>query len=168
MEEEIFGKNAKIIVSEIDGIITNGGRAEDEMGHVVYKVYQSKDFSALNEIKRNFKFVFLSDDNHINYGMCRRRNIPFYWGRNEEEKYQKLIEILRKYSATPDETIYIGSKISDRKCLRMIPNSLCPDDAGEYLKDICFASFIEKGGQGIFPELLYLLQDRIKNIKNSE
>ena len=50
----------------------------------------------------------------------------------------------------------------------MIPNSLCPDDAGEYLKDSCFASFIEKGGKGILVELLYLLQDSIKNIENLE
>ena len=42
----------KLVVSEIDGIITDGFRAEDEMGHVLYKRYQSKDFSAINEIKK--------------------------------------------------------------------------------------------------------------------
>ena len=157
-------KNIKLIVSEIDGVITDGKYAEDEIGHVVYKVYQSKDFSAINELKKNFKVVFLSDDNHINYNMCRRRNIIFYWGKNEEEKYQKLGEIMRRYGVTPDETIYVGSKISDRKCLKMIPNSFCPDDADECLKEICFATFVKKGGEGIFPELLYLLKDSLKNI----
>lgn len=160
MEE--LGLNKKIIISEIDGVITNGERPEDEMGHVLYKVYQSKDFSAINELKKSFKFVFLSDDNHINYNMCNRRNIAFYWGKNENEKFEKLGEILRRYSYTPDEAIYIGSKISDRRCCRTIPISFCPGDAGNYLKEICWAEFITEGGKGILVELLYLL----KNIRN--
>ena len=160
--------NIKLIISEVDGVITTGERPEDELGHVFYKVYQSKDFSAINELKKNFKFVFLSDDNHINYNMCKRRNIPFFWAKNEKEKCAKLGEILRRYSCTPDETIYIGSKISDRKCCQMIPKSFCPDDAGHYLKEICWAEFTTKGSCGIFPELLFLLKNSIKKDKNGE
>ncbi len=48
----------KLIVSEIDGVLTNGQRSEDEMGHVIYKTYQSKDFSAINQIKKNLKVFF--------------------------------------------------------------------------------------------------------------
>ena len=71
--------------------------------------------------------------------------------------HDKLVEILRRYGCTPDETIYIGSKINDRKCCQMIPKSFCPDDAGHYLKDICWAEFTIEGGRGIMSELLYLL-----------
>jgi len=157
--------NIKLIVSEIDGVITDGTYPEDEMGHVFYKVYQSRDFSAINELKKNFKLVFLSDDNRVNYNMCKRRNIPFYWGKNEKEKYDSLVEILRRYSCTPDETIYIGSKINDVKCCKMIPKSFCPDDAGNYLKKICWAEFTTSGGRGIMCELLFLLKDLIKDDK---
>ena len=150
-------KSIKLIVSEVDGVITDGTCPEDELGHVLYKVYQSKDFSAINSLKKNFKFVFLSDDNHVNYNMCKRKNIPFFWARNEKEKCSKLGEILRRYSCTPDETVYVGSKISDVRCCQMIPKSFCPDDAGHYLKEICWAEFITKGGDGIMPELFYLL-----------
>lgn len=159
-------KNVKLIVSEIDGVITDGTYPEDEMGHVYYKVYQSKDFSAINELKKKFKFVFLSDDNNINYNMCKRRNIPFFWGRNEKEKYDKFVEILRRYSCTPDETVYVGSKISDVKCCQIVPTSFCPDDAGHYLKEVCWAEFTTKGGFGIFPELLFLLRNLAKNDEN--
>jgi len=152
----------KLIVSEIDGVITDGTWAEDEIGNILYKIYQSKDFDAINELRKDYKFVFLSEDNRVNYNMCRRKNISFYWGRNEEEKFQKLSEVFRRYSSTPDETIYIGSKISDRKCCRLIPRSFCPDDAGQFLKDICWASFIEKGGNGILVELVYLLKVELK------
>jgi 3-deoxy-D-manno-octulosonate 8-phosphate phosphatase KdsC-like HAD superfamily phosphatase len=156
-EIEYLGKDVRLIISEIDGVITTGERPEDEMGHILYKVYQSKDFSAINELKKNFKFVFLSDDNHVNYNMCKRKNIPFFWARNGKEKYDKLVDILRRYGCTPDETIYIGSKISDVRCCQMMPKSFCPEDAGHYLKEICWAEFVTRGGFGIMPELLYLL-----------
>jgi len=160
MTEEYLGEGIKLIVSEIDGVITDGTWAEDEIGNVVYKVYNTKDFGAINVIKKKFKFAFLSDDNHINYNMCRRRNIPFYWGKNEKEKYARLVEIMHRYSCTPDQTIYIGAKMTDRRCLQMIPKSLCPDDAGEYIKKKCFANFIKKGGEGILLELLDILEVR--------
>jgi len=158
----------KLIVSEIDGVITNGKRVEDEMGHVLSKTYQSKDFSAINEIKKNFKFAFLSDDQHINYNMCRRKNIPFFYGKNEHEKYAKLVEILRRYSCTPDETLYIASKVSDIKCVQIIPKSFCPDDAGEYLKEKCWAEFTVGGSQGVIAECLFLLKNWTNIDKISE
>lgn len=161
-------KSVKLIVSEIDGVITNGERAEDEIGHVLYKVYQSKDFPAINEIRKNCKFAFLSDDNHINYNMCKRRNIPFYWAKNEKEKVDHLGDIMRRYNCTPDETVYIGSKVSDVRCCQMIPKSLCPDDAGEYLKGKCWATFLAHGGQGIICELLYLLDNSKFDDENVE
>lgn len=155
-------RQIKLIVSEIDGVITDGAYPEDEIGNVLYKVYQSKDFAAINEIKKDYKFVFLSSDNRINYNMCKRRNIPFYWGKNEKEKYQKLIEIMHRYNCNPDEIVYIGSKINDRKCCQFIPKSFCPADAGTILHDICWAEFIKKGGKGIMVELLHLLETVLK------
>jgi 3-deoxy-D-manno-octulosonate 8-phosphate phosphatase KdsC-like HAD superfamily phosphatase len=90
--------------------------------------------------------------------MCRRKNIPFYWAPNENEKYDELVKILRRYSCTPDQTIYIASKVSDRKCVQLIPKSMCPDDAGLFLKEMCFAPFVNAGGRGILVELLDLLK----------
>jgi 3-deoxy-D-manno-octulosonate 8-phosphate phosphatase (KDO 8-P phosphatase) len=149
----------KLIISEIDGVVTNGKYAEDEIGNIIYKNYQSKDFAAINELKRYYKFVFLADDNRINYNMCNRKNIPFYWGKNEKEKYNKLVEILHRYNCTPDEAIYIASKVSDKKCIQLIPKSFCPADAGSYLENICWAKFTIDAGNGILVELLHLLSN---------
>jgi len=165
--EQIFERPIKLIISEIDGVLTDGTYAEDEIGNTLYKVFNQKDWSAINEIKKYYKVVFLCDDNKINYNMCQRRNLPFYWGKGENGKYTLLSEILRRYSATPDETIYIGSKISDRKCMQMIPYSMYPDDAAYYLNKIAWAPFITCGGKGIFMELLDLLQENISRVRHS-
>ena len=166
--EQIFERPIKLIVSEIDGVLTDGTYAEDEIGNTLYKVFNHKDWSAINEIKKYYKVVFLCDDNKINYNICHRRNLPFYWGKGENGKYKLLPDILRRYEATPDQTIYIGSKMSDRQCLQMIPYSMCPDDAGAYMRNIVWAPFIASGGHGIFTELFDLLQFNIRMVKNSE
>lgn len=150
-------KDIKLIVSEIDGVLTDGTYAEDEMGHVLYKRYNAKDFAAINVLKRQHKIVFLSDDNNINYNMCRRKNIPFYWAKTEQEKYDRLVEIMHRYDCLPDYVLYVGGKLTDVQCCQFIPHSLCPDDAGTYLKDTCWATFKIKSGEGIFVELLDLL-----------
>jgi len=165
--EMIFDRVMKLIVAEVDGVLTDGTYAEDEIGNTLYKVFNQKDFLAINEIKKYYKVVFICDDNKINYNLCKRKNIPFYWGKGEKGKYTALIEVLRKYGVTPDETIYIGSKISDRKCIKFIPYSMCPDDAGEYLRDLAWAPFLLGGGKGIFTELLDLLQYNIGLIKKN-
>ena len=165
--EKIFKNDIKLIVSEIDGVITDGLFAEDELGNTLYKRYNVKDFAAINELKKYCKVVFLCDDNKINYHMCHRRNIPFYWGKGEKGKVRELGEVMRRYFVTPDEVIYIGSKITDKSCMKMIPHSFCPDDAGKYLKDIAWAEFITMSGEGIFVELLDILRCHLQVSGNS-
>jgi len=162
--EKIFERPIKLIISEIDGVLTDGSYAEDEIGNTLYKFFNQKDFFAINELKKYYKLAFLCDDNKVNYNMCQRKNLPFYWGKGEKGKHTMLLEILRRYSVTPDETIYIGSKISDRRCMQTIPCSMCPDGSGKYLTSIAWTSLTTQGGGGVFVELLDLLQYDIKNI----
>lgn len=157
MDEKLFKTNVKLIVSEIDGVLTDGLFAEDELGNRLYKRYNVKDFAAINEIKKYCKVVFLCDDNRINYNMCQRRNLPFYWGKNERGKTEALREILRRYSITPEEVLYIGSKVTDRACMRMIPYSFCPDDAGDFVRRLAWGHFLTMSGEGVFVELLDIL-----------
>jgi len=164
--DKIFNNEIKLIVSEIDGVLTDGLFTEDEIGNTLYKKFNVKDLAAINEIKKYCKVVFLSDDQKINYNMCNRRHIPFYWGKGEKGKVKALREIMLRYSATPDEVIYIGSKITDRSCMQMIPHSFCPDDVGEYLRSLAWGHFLTISGEGIFVELLDLLLKHKCNDKN--
>jgi len=155
-------QNVKLIVSEIDGVITNSHFTEDELGNVLYKTFNYKDFDAINHIKSlNYKFVFLSDDNKINYNMCRRRHIPFYWAKTADEKVTKLGELSRRYGATPDQVIYIPSKLSDEKCVQMIAKTICPIDVVGFIRNKCESEFTKCGGEGVLSDLLDLLTGNI-------
>lgn len=137
----------KLVVSEIDGIITVGNQPIDELGNTPFKNFYMPDFEAVNKIKAVCPFVFLSSDNSVSYNLCRSKNTPFYWA--PKDKRKTLLEIMRRYNVTADDTIYVGSKISDISCMQMIPNSFCVGDFETYGP----TALTSYPGEGVLTEL---------------
>lgn len=136
----------KLIVSEIDGVITTGVDPVDELGNVLFKNFFIPDFEAINKLKAICPFVFISSDNAVSYNLTRRKNIPFYWT-NKSDKLSILQQILMRYNVTSDETLYVGSKLSDIPCMQMVPVSFCTNTT------LGFPTFYCKAGEGILTEL---------------
>jgi 3-deoxy-D-manno-octulosonate 8-phosphate phosphatase (KDO 8-P phosphatase) len=155
--------NLKVIVSEIDGVLNDGVSAISESGVTLYKFYYQKDFEAINRLKREFKFIFISTDNFINYNLCNSKNISFYWAKNS--KKNNLVDILRKYEVTPENILYIGSGLSDVECIKMVPFSICPMDAPDEVKLYSFDVMKSQGGFGVFNELYNILKPEIDRRK---
>lgn len=117
----------KLIISEVDGVITDGFSGVGEMDITMFKHFYIKDFEAINMIKKNWLFVFLSSDASISLSLCRKRNIPFYFAeRNKKEVYTK---ILQRYGVLADDVLYVGATYSDVPCMKRSGFSTCPEDA---------------------------------------
>lgn len=150
-------ENIKIVVSEIDGIVTEHLSGIGEMDTVMFKQYYMKDFEAINQIKPNCNFVFLSSDAAISLSMCRRRNIPFYYA--EKGKKDVLIQILRRYNYTPENLLYVGSSYSDIDCMKLAEFSLCPEDSVLQVKNISDYVIPLYGGSGVLCHVYDILQE---------
>ena len=159
----MYFKDVKIVVSEIDGIVTEHLSSIGEMNITMFKQYYMKDFDAINQIKSNCGFVFLSSDATINLSMCRKKNIPFYYA--ERNKKDVLIQILRRYAYTPENLLYIGCSYSDLDCMKLAEFSLCPEDAVSQVKNISDYVIPLYGGSGILCHVYDMLQETfvIKN-----
>jgi 3-deoxy-D-manno-octulosonate 8-phosphate phosphatase (KDO 8-P phosphatase) len=158
-------KDIKIIVSEIEGIMTQGWVPIDELGNNPFKLFYYRDFEAINMLKPHFKVVFISSDNKINYNLLRNRNIPFYY--EPKDKKQALLAALKRYSVTPDKAMYIGSSYSDIGCMRLVPFSVCPEDAVSDIKNISATVLPIYGGDGVFCSVYDLLKPEIAR-RNAE
>jgi 3-deoxy-D-manno-octulosonate 8-phosphate phosphatase KdsC-like HAD superfamily phosphatase len=141
----------KLIVSEIDGVLTSGVSQIDNVGITLFKDFYLGDFEAINKLKNSLRFVFLSSDNNVNYNICSRKCIPFYWA--PKDKRTTLLEILRHYNYSAEETFYIGSSISDIPCMNMIPLSFCTNPL------LGFSTFKTQAGKGVLTELYLNLQE---------
>jgi len=153
----MYFKNVKIIVSEIDGIVTEHLSGIGEMDTIMFKQYYMKDFDAINQIKSNCSFVFLSSDAAISLSMCRRRNIPFYYA--ERGKKDTLIQILRRYECTPENLLYVGCSYSDIDCMKLAEFSLCPEDSILQVKNISDYVIPTYGGSGVLCNVYDILQE---------
>jgi 3-deoxy-D-manno-octulosonate 8-phosphate phosphatase KdsC-like HAD superfamily phosphatase len=158
--------NIKLIVSEVDGIVTEGFSPIDEIGNVPFKHFFMRDFEAINNLKREFKFVFLSYDNSVSYNLCRRKQIPFFLADSPKNKKDKLIEIMRRYNVSPEETIYLGNSFSDMECLMLTPFSVCTYDSPKEVKEKSYLTLDVYGGNGVVCALYELLSGEMKRRKN--
>jgi len=140
--------NIKAVISEVDGIVTEHLSGIGEMNITMFKQFYMKDFEAINLIKKNWLFVFISSDASITMSLCRKRNIPFFHA--EKDKKEVFVNnVLRKYSLAPDSILYIGNSYSDIECLRMSAVSMCPDDAVIPVKNVVDCVIPMLGGTGI-------------------
>lgn len=149
----------KVIISEVDGIITDGTVPYDELGNVPFKNFNLIDLEIINELKKTFKFVFISKYQEINYNFFRRKNIPFYWA--NKQKADTIKRITERFSVTLDEVLYIGSSYSDFSTLRSIPFSMCPENAVTGIKEHVSIVVTVQPGQGVLCGVFDLLQQEI-------
>jgi 3-deoxy-D-manno-octulosonate 8-phosphate phosphatase (KDO 8-P phosphatase) len=148
----------KLIVSEIDGIVTEHTSAIGEAGITMFKHYYMKDFEAINQIKKKINFSFLSNDASISMSLCRAKNIPFYYAKGSKRRVL-VKELLKRYAVSPEEVIYIGSSYSDLNCMKLIPFTMCPDDAIYEVKEISQVVIPVLSGMGILCWLNKFLDD---------
>lgn len=152
-------KNIKLVVSEVDGVVTEHLSNIGEMGVVMSKQYCMKDFEAINLIKKNMTFVFISSDAAINMSLCRGKNIPFFYAGNNKKKI--FSEILRRYDVTPDNVLYVGSTFSDIECMKLAGVSLCTEDAVTQVKNIADAVVPVYGGVGVLCYVYTIIKKEI-------
>jgi len=153
-------REIKLIVSEMDGIITKHFAPIDELGNVPFKVYQMKDFEAINLIKKmDYKFIFVSADNRVNYHLCRRKNIPFFW--SEQGKKEAFLAAVRRYNVSLEKVMYIGSSYSDVEIFKMAQLSVCPANAVYDAKAVSDIVLKAKGGSGVLCEVYDILRSKV-------
>ena len=146
----------KLIISEVDGIITEGLVGMGEMDVTIFKQFCTKDFEAINLIKKmDYSFVFMSADAAINMSMCRKRNIAFFQAeRSKKDVYHRILE---KYSVSANEVLYVGHTYSDIECVRMSAVSMCPEDSVNSVKNAVDYVIPVYGGAGVLSYVYEML-----------
>ena len=161
-------KKIEVIVSEIDGVVTEHLSSIDPLGVTIFKEYCMKDFEAVNEFKKTFNFVFISLDQNINFNVCRNRNIKAFFGQKIKKKKQLLVDIMRTYNTTPEGILYVGNSYSDLECMRMVPLTFCPSDAVRSVTEVASCTLACASGMGVLCELYELIRPEIIRRKRED
>jgi N-acylneuraminate cytidylyltransferase len=158
-------KNIKLFLTDVDGVLTDGGMYYSESGDELKK-FNTKDGMAF-ELLRNAGIktgIITSEYTKIVENRAKKLNIDYlYQGKREGGKLSVAREICEKEGVTLYETAYIGDDINCMDLLSNVGLAACPADASETVKKILGINILmTNGGDGVVREFTELITNKQK------
>tara|TARA_R100000005_G_C4983537_1_gene192526 strand:+ start:792 stop:1280 length:489 start_codon:yes stop_codon:yes gene_type:complete len=155
----------RLILFDIDGVLTDGKAAYNEKGEVISKTYNQKDITGLRRLKNelNINVALFSGSLDINPAFAKRRKFPFLHVNHSkgENKSQKLNEICFDYNTPASQVGFVGDDIQDLEIMKGVGYAFCPEDAIPEIKRISCVIPV-KGGEGVAAHLFEYLSNTNK------
>lgn len=144
----------KLILTDIDGVWTDGGMYYDNTGNE-FKRYNTSDsagvlFCKLLEIPVG---IITGEKNIIVQNRAKKLGIDMLF-MGVKNKLQLVEELCLKYNISISEVAYIGDDINDILVLKKVGISGCPANAPSYIKNHCNMILDTEGGSGAFREFV--------------
>jgi len=159
-------KLPKIILTDIDGVWTDGGMYYDQGGNELKKFNTSDSAGVLFARKMNIPVGIITGENtQIVKNRASKLKIEIlYLGITDKVSVAK--EICKNFNIELNDVAYIGDDIGDMKLLEKVGISAAPNNAPEYIKTRVDFVTQKNGGEGAFREFVETIfgNDVINNI----
>ncbi len=144
----------RMILSDVDGCLTDGSLIFDEQGNEL-KVFCARDGLGITIWKRKKGLI----------GFVTRRCTSVVQKRADELKIHELCQgvenkltmldgICKKYDLMPDQIAYVGDDLVDYDIMKAVGVSACPSDAVPEIIEIADYVCKTPGGRGAIRELI--------------
>jgi len=147
----------KLVILDIDGVLTDGTKVYDLTGKVVGKRFNDKDFTAIKRLKAaGVKVCFLTGDLNVNEEIAKKRGIDLFFSRTTDGSLSKksfLPTLYEMYGASKENTVYVGDDLFDLDIIQELTWTYCPKDAIIDLRMKCHDVLGRNGGDGVVAEL---------------
>lgn len=147
-------KLPKLILTDIDGVWTDGGMYYDQTGNEWKKFNTSDSAGILFCKKANIPVgIITGEDTEIVKRRSEKLKIDFlYQGISDKLTIAK--EICKKLQISLDDVAYIGDDLGDIELLSKVGISASPANAPEYIKSRVNFVTTKAGGEGAFREFV--------------
>jgi len=140
----------KLLILDVDGVMTDGKKYYDRDGTVRYKTFCDKDWTAIKRFRAlGINVLFLTGD-AFNVNIANNRIIDVIVSR-DKDKSEYLEDICKDYNVTPSEIIFVGDDIFDIGLMKLV-KSFCPKDSPLDVKNYAQELNIN-GGQNMIMQL---------------
>ena len=155
----------KLVLTDIDGVWTDGGMYYDEQGNEFKKFNTSDSAGVLFLKKLNIPIGIITGENtNIVKRRAEKLKIDYiFMGTNN--KLSIAQKLCTELNITLEETAYIGDDINDIELLKNVGISATPDQAPDYVKKHANFVTLKKGGEGAFREFVETLILKDYNIE---
>ncbi|PZX61111.1 3-deoxy-D-manno-octulosonate 8-phosphate phosphatase (KDO 8-P phosphatase) [Algoriphagus ratkowskyi] len=159
ISEEVWEKAAKIklIITDIDGVMTDGGILYDD-NKLEFKKFNVKDGLIVYHLRKSDFIVgaITGRESYVVQNRCEELKFDFHY-HGVKNKGKKFDEVLETLELEAEEVAFIGDDLIDLQILARVGFAVVPSDAVEYVKP--FAHYVSRfaGGKGVFREVGDLL-----------
>ncbi len=150
-------KQIKMLITDVDGVLTDGGLYYTEEG-MIMKKFNVKDGMG----------TFLLRNKGVLCGIISTDVSPVITKRGERlkmdftyigihDKKSKMLELCDEYGITPEEVAFIGDDVNDISIIETVGFSAAPSDAVDKIIDMVDYICVREGGKGAFREVVDLI-----------
>ena len=147
-------KKPKLILTDIDGVWTDGGMYYDQTGNE-WKKFHTYDsagvlFAHQNEIPVG---IITGEDTEIVARRATKLKIDYLF-QGVKNKLEVAENLCKELNISLDEVAYIGDDLGDIELLKNVGISATPNSAPEYVKKYSQMVMTKNGGEGVFREFV--------------
>lgn len=159
MENKNFlPQNIELIVSDFDGIFTDGKLEVFSDGRTSKKIDYKDIMGVANVVKKGVKLAVLSGEKSAAIDILKEKFSTIDAFQNERNKIGVLKTLLNKYNIDPKNVIYMGDDINDIECLKYVGYPVSVPNAHEKVKEVKGLHITKNsGGNGAFREITDLV-----------
>lgn len=160
-----INKNIKIIATDFDGVLTDGGVYFSSVSDEEMKRISFKDIMGISlAVKNGYKVAIISGEkNYIIDRLANKFNLQDVH-QGIKDKFSVIKSISEKYNLPLSEICYIGDDINDIAVLEAVGTAVTVPDANYKVKQLPGILITEAhAGNGVFREVI----DSLLQVKTS-
>lgn len=150
-------KKIKLVITDVDGVLTDGGMYYTSKGDIMKKFYVRDGMGVTLLRKNNIPTIIVTKEQSpmVKQWAKKMKVKKLYDGIVQKDLI--LDEICKKFKITFNEAAYIGDDLNDIKLLKMVGLSAVPNDGINEAKNICNYVCTSNSGRGAFREFVELI-----------
>ena len=150
----------KLVILDVDGVMTDGTKYYDRDGKVVLKLFCDKDWTAIKRFRAiGILVVFITGDPY-NEMILKNRNLPVVVNRGEgfhKDKVNYLAEVLEDFNCFAEEVLYLGDDLFDVNIMKSVGHPYCLLDSPIIVKQNANTLYC-KAGENVIMQLFDKLE----------
>lgn len=144
----------KLIITDIDGVWTDGSMYYDQTGNEWKKFHTYDSAGVLFAHLQNIPVAIITGENTEIVSRRAEKVKVDYLFQGVKNKVQIVENLIKDLGITFKDCAFIGDDINDIELLEKVGISACPENAPNYIKDKVSLITNKKGGQGAFREFV--------------
>lgn len=153
-------KLPKLIITDIDGVWTDGGMFYDQTGNE-WKKFNTSDSAGVVFCKKlRIPIAVITGENtEIVKRRAKKLKIEYLF-QGINDKLTCASKLCKKLNISLNEVAFIGDDIGDIELLKAVGVSAAPNNSPEYIKDVVKYKLKKNGGDGVFREFVELILEK--------